>query len=168
MSLHLNGVIFDNTLWVYVHKSSMYEILFLCGPFGRAVAQWTIVLGPRPYTQKHVTLTGVVQLVGHCPAKQKVTSSIPGQDTCLGCRFGPQSGCIREATTHWYFSPSVCPLPPHSKINEKIVLGWEFKKVCQTRFKCFLFWSRVRQFWLWMSECLYSFKKAFISSCLSK
>ena len=36
-----------------------------------------------------VTLTGVVQLVKHCPAKQKVVGLILGQGTCLGCRFNP-------------------------------------------------------------------------------
>ena len=29
-------------------------------------------------------LTGVAQLVGHRPTKQKVTGSIPAQGTCLG------------------------------------------------------------------------------------
>ena len=37
-------------------------------------------------------LTGVAQLVGHRPTKQKVAGSIPG--TYLGCRFG----YIQEAT----------------------------------------------------------------------
>ena len=32
-------------------------------------------------------LAGVAQLVGHCPAKQKVAGLIPSQGTCLGCRF---------------------------------------------------------------------------------
>ena len=35
------------------------------------------------------TLTGVAQLVGCCPTKQQVTGLIPGQGTCLSCRFGP-------------------------------------------------------------------------------
>ena len=38
-------------------------------------------------------LAGVTQFIGLCPANQKVTSSIPGQGTRLGCRFSPQSGC---------------------------------------------------------------------------
>ena len=31
----------------------------------------------------------------HRPVHQKVTGSIPGQGTCLGCRFTPQSEHIR-------------------------------------------------------------------------
>ena len=45
-----------------------------------------------------VALTGMAQLVEHHPAKQKVTGSIPGQGTHLGCGLGPQSGCVPEAT----------------------------------------------------------------------
>ena len=37
-----------------------------------------------------VALAGVAQWVGRCPANQKVASSIPSQDTCLGCGPGPQ------------------------------------------------------------------------------
>ena len=43
-------------------------------------------------------LTGVAQLAMHCPSKQKASSSIPGQGTCVDCRIGPQAGCVREAT----------------------------------------------------------------------
>ena len=39
-----------------------------------------------------IALTGVAQLVGHHPAKQKVTGSIPGRGAGPGC-----SGCLREA-----------------------------------------------------------------------
>ena len=35
--------------------------------------------------KKKEALAGVVLLVGHCPTKRKVTSSIPGQGTCLVC-----------------------------------------------------------------------------------
>ena len=38
-----------------------------------------------------------LMVVRHHPAKQKVTDSIPGQGTCLGCGFGSWLGCIREA-----------------------------------------------------------------------
>ena len=33
-----------------------------------------------------IALTGMVQLVGYCPVKQKVAGSISSQGTCLGCR----------------------------------------------------------------------------------
>ena len=42
-------------------------------------------------------LTSVAQLVGHHAAKQKVTSSIPSQGTCLDCGFGLQSEHLQEA-----------------------------------------------------------------------
>ena len=35
-------------------------------------------------------LVGVGQWIEHQPANQRVTGSIPSQDTCLGCRLGPQ------------------------------------------------------------------------------
>ena len=42
-------------------------------------------------------MTSVGQLVGCCPGKQKVTGSIPGQDTCLGLGFGTGQGtCGRQ------------------------------------------------------------------------
>ena len=37
------------------------------------------------------------------PTNKKVTGSIPSQDTCLGCRFGPWSGHIGEATHPGFF-----------------------------------------------------------------
>ena len=45
-----------------------------------------------------LALISVAQLIGHHLTKQKVAGSIPGQGTCLGCEFSPQSGCIQEAT----------------------------------------------------------------------
>ena len=38
------------------------------------------------------TLAGVAQRIEHGPANQSVSSSIPSQGTCLGCRPGPQWG----------------------------------------------------------------------------
>ena len=34
-----------------------------------------------------IALAGVAQLIGRHPANLKVTSSTPGQGTCLGCGF---------------------------------------------------------------------------------
>ena len=60
-------------------------------------------------------LTGVVRLVGHRTAKQKVTGSIPGQGTCLGCGSGPWSRCVCAGQ---HFSLSLSPsLPLSLKIN---------------------------------------------------
>ena len=42
-------------------------------------------------------LTGVAQWIKRWPVNQKVTSSIPSQGTCLGCRPGPGWG-VWEAT----------------------------------------------------------------------
>ena len=69
-------------------------------------------------------LTGVAQLVRCCPTRQKVSSSIPSQATCLGCRPGPQLGaCSRQpldvSLVHWWFSPSLSPSCPLSlKMNK--------------------------------------------------
>ena len=42
-------------------------------------------------------LVGVAQWIGSWSVNQRVTGSIPGQDTCLGCRPGPQWGaCERQ------------------------------------------------------------------------
>ena len=65
--------------------------------------------------------------------KLKVTGSVPGQHTYLGCRFNTGTGCIKEATnrcfclTSMFHSLSVPFFPPLSKIN-KHVLRWGFKK----------------------------------------
>ena len=46
---------------------------------------------------KLVTLSGVTQWVEHGPVNKMVTSSIPSQGTCLGCKQGPQKGvCERK------------------------------------------------------------------------
>ena len=42
--------------------------------------------------KKKEALTWVARLVGHCPTKQKFTSSIPSQGTHLGCGFGTWLG----------------------------------------------------------------------------
>ena len=46
------------------------------------------------FKYKYIAPIGVAQLVGHYPAKQRVTGLIPGQGNCLGCRFGAWSWCI--------------------------------------------------------------------------
>ena len=48
--------------------------------------------------EKVVALAGVASLVGRRLTKQRVTSSIPGEGTCLGCRLRPHSGHVQEAT----------------------------------------------------------------------
>ena len=42
--------------------------------------------------EKWIALTGVAQLVGYHPAKQRVTGSIPGQIHNLCCGFSPSQG----------------------------------------------------------------------------
>ena len=46
--------------------------------------QWTIT---KPLKR---ALAGVAQRIEHQPENQRVTSSIPSQDMCLGCGPGPQ------------------------------------------------------------------------------
>ena len=61
-------------------------LLYLCHHFS---ASKSVVLA----------LTGVTQLVGYHPTRWKVTSSIPGQGTGLGCEFSPQLGSVWESTS---------------------------------------------------------------------
>ena len=70
----------------------------------------------------------------HCPVHLKVTGSIPGQGTYLGCKFDPQSGCIWEATNRYFsltlmfLSLSLSLPSSFSKINKDISLGKDSKK----------------------------------------
>ena len=47
------------------------------------------------------------------PINRRVSGLISAESTCLSCRFGPQLGCVQEATnrcfslSHWCFSPSL-------------------------------------------------------------
>ena len=78
------------------------------------------------YKNRSAALTYVAQLIGHHPAKQKVTGLIPSQGTCLGCRCGPWSECIKKAMDGCFslmfslplFLP---PLPSLYKQTEKEV-----------------------------------------------
>ena len=45
------------------------------------------VPGVWPLEDAFLSLTGVAQLVGCHPSKQKVEGLTPSQGTCLGCRF---------------------------------------------------------------------------------
>ena len=69
-----------------------------------------------------LALTGVAQLVGHCPAKQKVVDLIPSQGTCLGYGFGPQVGMHKRGNQ--CFSPS---FPLSLKVNK-----YNLKKILVT------------------------------------
>ena len=58
--------------------------------------------------KKPLALTHVTQLVGHHPAKQRVTGSLPSQGTCLCCGFSPCWGfgpCWGDSLLGWGFSP---------------------------------------------------------------
>ena len=58
-----------------------------------------------------MALVNMAQLVGSHPTNWKVEGFIPCQGTCLGCRFGPQSGHMQEATNQC-FSTSLSPSLP--------------------------------------------------------
>ena len=65
------------------------------------------------------TVTGVAQLVGRHPAKQKVAGSVPSQGTGLDCGFGPQVGAyekqlIHVSLSHRCLSPSLSSSLPLS------------------------------------------------------
>ena len=57
-------------------------------------------------------LAGVAQLIERWPIKQRVTSSIPSQGTCLGCGPDPQQ-VVHERQSHLDGS-----LPPFSSVYE--------------------------------------------------
>ena len=71
-------------------------------------------------------LISVTQYVEHWPLKWRVTGSIPGQGTCLGCRPGfwaRWGACERQpidiSLTCQCFSPSLFPsLPLSQKLNK--------------------------------------------------
>ena len=44
---------------------------------------------------------------GHHPANRKIAGSVPGQGTCLGCRFGPQLGSLWEAADRCFSRTSM-------------------------------------------------------------
>ena len=58
-------------------------------------------------------LAGRLSWSEHRPIHRKVAGSIPVQGTCLGCRFSPQSGHVREATNQCLSHVDVS-LPPLS------------------------------------------------------
>ena len=64
-------------------------------------------------------LTDVAQLVGHQPTKQMVTSSMPGQGTCIDCRFGlHQCFSLISMLLSLYF-PLPFPLPLSLSLKKK-------------------------------------------------
>ena len=72
--------------------------------------------GPRNQKCQGV-LAGVAQWTEHQPGNQRVTSSIPSQGTCLGCRPCPQQGCMRG--NHTLKVLSLSPSLPLYKILKK-------------------------------------------------
>ena len=64
--------------------------------------------GGRTY---HPALTGAAQLVVYCPSKQRTAGSIPGQGTCLACRFGSWSWSVQEAMETMFLSHMDVSLP---------------------------------------------------------
>ena len=75
---------------------------------GTEIGQWSpgVIKKPQPsivdyfkefcYKEESRALAGVAQLVGVLSCNQKVAGSIPGQGTCLGCRFSPRSECVQS------------------------------------------------------------------------
>ena len=73
-----------------------------------------------------IALTGVAQLVGNYPAKERIAGSIPSQGTCLGVGSIPRQGVFKKqpinvSVSHQCFSPSLSPSFPFSlNINKNI------------------------------------------------
>ena len=87
------------------------------------------ILATSPFEVKESkgALVGVAQWIGHQTVKQRITSLIPSQGTCLGCGPGPQWGA-HERRPHIKVSlPFFLPPFPPIKIN-KYILTKERKK----------------------------------------
>ena len=76
-----------------------------------------------------LALAGLLSWLEHRPIHQKVVSLMPGQDTYLGCQFGPWWGCVWAKTdrcfslTWMFLSLSLSVSSSLSKINKNISLG---------------------------------------------
>ena len=67
------------------------------------------------FSKSSTALADVVQWIVHWPENQRVASSIPSQDTCLGCKPGPRRG-LHERQPHIDVSlPLFLPPLPLSK-----------------------------------------------------
>ena len=79
-------------------------------------------------------LAGVLSWLEHRSVNQKVMGLIPGQDTCLGCGFSPQLGCMQKAAdqcfslTSMFLSLSVSLPLPLSLKSVSMSLGEDLKK----------------------------------------
>ena len=111
---HGKNVIAKNTCtYLCSHKSvqvMLYDALFikLGWRYTRTKKDWIVKLGLK-----------IEMVPDWCSSvdwgwavNQRVASSIPSQGTCLCCRPSPRRGHIWEATTRWYFSPSLSPSLP--------------------------------------------------------
>ena len=84
------------------------------------------------------------------PVNWKMVGSIPGQGTCLGCRFGPSQGeCKRQlidvSLSHQCFSPSLSPSLPLSLKSISMSSGEDFLKKysCPSFTKLVFIWPEV-------------------------
>ena len=89
---------FTIMLLLLYHRKGGVSSIWDALPWGPRISvpsiQWTI--------KNIAALASVAQLVGHCPANQKVKNLIPRKGTCLGCGLAPHLGCIQEATNRCF------------------------------------------------------------------
>ena len=101
-------------------------------PFGwQAGAQSTESHQPGLHIFLKVTslaLTGVAQLVRHCPAKWKVPSSISGQGTCPGLQVQIPVGTQARDNQLMFLSLPLS-LKKKKKYNDSVMLVLQLKKV---------------------------------------
>ena len=57
-------------------------------------------------------MAGVAYWIEHRPMKREVANSIPSQDTCLGCRPGPQLGVCKIQQINACLTHIEVSLPP--------------------------------------------------------
>ena len=88
-------------IWSRVREHTRHNRLMFLSHINVSLSLFSF---PYPLSKNKLkALTGVAQWIRHCPANQRVASSIPSQDTCLGCRPGHHLEMLQEATD-WCFS----------------------------------------------------------------
>ena len=99
-----NGEVSALGIWNIIHRmfrDLVTNVLYASSSVEHLSWSQRKVMSPssksRSPTETNNTLTSVAHWVGCCPTKQKGTSSIPSQGTCLGSRPGPNlRACERQ------------------------------------------------------------------------
>ena len=96
-----------------------------------------------------IALAGVARWTECWPVSQRVSGSVPGQGTCLGCGLDPQWGCVRGNHTVMFLSLFLPPFSLQNKINKILKKKSKDKKFLSEQsyarllgsLICYCFWS---------------------------